>query len=82
MSRNNSSFSPSAPVLVIGGAGVDLVGRLDDELRPGLTSPAKIRTSYGGVARQNPHLLWWRSPQRGGKLSPTRPTGEYNHGCG
>lgn len=51
MAEYNSFLSPGEPVLVIGGAGVDLVGRLDDELRPGATSPAKIRTSYGGVAR-------------------------------
>lgn len=51
MNIKNPYFSPREPVLVIGGAGVDLVGRLDDELKPGLTSPAKIRTSYGGVAR-------------------------------
>ncbi len=43
--------SPDAPVLVIGGAGVDLVGRLESELRPGSSSPARIRSSFGGVAR-------------------------------
>jgi pseudouridine kinase len=45
------SLSSQDPVLVIGGAGVDLIGRLEDELRPGSTTPANIRTSYGGVAR-------------------------------
>lgn len=38
-------------VLVIGGAGVDLIGRLKNELRPGTSNPANIRTSFGGVAR-------------------------------
>lgn len=51
MAKNNSFLSSRGQVLVIGGAGLDLVGRLDDELRKGSTSPAKIRTSFGGVAR-------------------------------
>lgn len=38
-------------VLVIGGAGVDLIGRLHGELRAGTSNPAHIRTSFGGVAR-------------------------------
>lgn len=40
-----------SPVLVIGGSGVDLIGRLKNELRPGTSNPANIRTSFGGVAR-------------------------------
>jgi pseudouridine kinase len=40
-----------APVLVIGGSGVDLIGGLKNELRPGTSNPANIRTSFGGVAR-------------------------------
>jgi len=44
-------LSPESPVLVIGSAGVDVVGRLDDELRAGTSTPAQIRFSYGGVAR-------------------------------
>jgi pseudouridine kinase len=49
----NSSFSPKpdAPVLVVGAAGIDLVGRLQSELHTGTSSPAKIRSSFGGVAR-------------------------------
>lgn len=39
------------PVLVIGGSGVDIVGRLKADLRPGSSTPAHIRTSFGGVAR-------------------------------
>ena len=45
------SPSPGDPVIVIGGAGVDLIGRLEGELRAGTSNPANIRTSYGGVAR-------------------------------
>jgi pseudouridine kinase len=40
-----------SPVLAIGGASVDLIGRLKNELRPGTSNPANIRTSFGGVAR-------------------------------
>jgi pseudouridine kinase len=40
-----------SPVLVIGGSGVDLIGRLKNELRQGTSNPANIRTSFGGVAR-------------------------------
>ena len=45
------SPAPESPVIVIGGAGVDLIGRLEGELIPGTKNPANIRTSYGGVAR-------------------------------
>lgn len=45
------SISPEAPVLAIGGAGVDIVGRLKGELRMRTSNPANIRTSFGGVAR-------------------------------
>ena len=38
-------------ILVIGACGVDVVGRLQGELQPGTSSPARIRTSFGGVAR-------------------------------
>ena len=46
-------FQPisDAPVLVIGGSGVDIVGRLKHELHLGVSNPALIRTSFGGVAR-------------------------------
>jgi pseudouridine kinase len=43
--------SPEKPVLVIGAAGVDIVGRLKGDLRPGTSNPAQIRSSFGGVAR-------------------------------
>jgi pseudouridine kinase len=50
---NSDGFSPlpDAPVLVIGAAGVDIVGHLRSELNPAGPSPARIRTSFGGVAR-------------------------------
>lgn len=44
------SHNPEAPVLVIGAAGVDIVGTLRGELRPGTSNPARIRFSFGGVA--------------------------------
>lgn len=42
---------PDGPVLVIGAAGVDLVGRIQVELHQGTSTSAKIRTTFGGVAR-------------------------------
>jgi pseudouridine kinase len=50
---NSDGFSPlpDAPVLVIGAAGVDIVGHLRSELSSHGSSPARIRTSFGGVAR-------------------------------
>ncbi len=42
---------PDRPVLVIGAAGVDMVGRLRGELLLGTSNPAQIRTSLGGVSR-------------------------------
>ncbi len=49
MSRNYESSEK--PVLVIGAAGLDVVGRLQEDFRSGTSNPAHIRTSYGGVAR-------------------------------
>jgi pseudouridine kinase len=37
--------------LLIGSSSIDIVGRLDSDLHPGTSNPARIRTSYGGVAR-------------------------------
>lgn len=39
------------PVLVLGAAGMDVVGRLRSDLKPAASNPARIRRSYGGVAR-------------------------------
>jgi pseudouridine kinase len=38
-------------VLVIGGAGLDIVGQPKGELQPATSNPAQIRMSFGGVAR-------------------------------
>ncbi len=38
-------------VLVIGSAGMDVVGRLEGALENGTSNPARIRSSFGGVAR-------------------------------
>jgi len=46
---DDSSSSPY--VLVIGASGVDLVGRVRGPLAPGTSTPASIRSSFGGVAR-------------------------------
>lgn len=48
MSQNSSS---DRAVIVIGAAGLDMIGRLKDPIRPGSTNPANIRVSYGGVGR-------------------------------
>jgi pseudouridine kinase len=48
---NTFSPSPDGRVLVVGAAGVDLVGRLQGELQPDTSNPALIRSSFGGVAR-------------------------------
>jgi pseudouridine kinase len=45
------TFDADKPVLVIGGAGVDIVGRLRFELQADSSNPAQIRYSFGGVAR-------------------------------
>ncbi|MCI0520247.1 MAG: carbohydrate kinase family protein [Chloroflexi bacterium] len=39
------------PALVLGSAGVDIVGRLKGDIRLGTSLPAQIRTTFGGVAR-------------------------------
>lgn len=51
MLDNPLPLSRDGPVLVIGAAGVDIVGRLKGELRSGSSTPGQIRSSYGGVAR-------------------------------
>lgn len=51
MSLITFSPTPDAPALVIGAAGIDVIGRLETELKPGSSNSARIRRSYGGVAR-------------------------------
>lgn len=48
---NIFSPSPESPVLVIGAAGVDIVGSLRGELNHGTSNPAQVLSSYGGVTR-------------------------------
>ena len=45
------SPSPESPILVIGAAGVDIVGSLFGGLNPGASTPSQIRSSPGGVSR-------------------------------
>ncbi len=45
------SIDSDLPVLVIGAAGMDMVGRLNTDLSPHTSTPANIRLSYGGAAR-------------------------------
>lgn len=51
MNNSGDLLNTEGPVLVIGAAGIDLVGRVRKELQPGTSTPAEIRTSFGGVAR-------------------------------
>jgi pseudouridine kinase len=48
---NNTFVASDLPVLVIGAAGMDMVGRLKSDLRPHTSNPAQIRYSFGGAAR-------------------------------
>ncbi len=45
------SPNPEAPVLLIGAASQDIVGRLRYDLNSGTSNPAHIRSSFGGAAR-------------------------------
>jgi pseudouridine kinase len=45
------SMENEKPVLVIGAAGMDMVGRLSGEMEEGTSTPARIRFAFGGVAR-------------------------------
>ena len=38
-------------LVLLGSSSQDIVGRLDSDLQPGTSNPARIRVSYGGVAR-------------------------------
>jgi pseudouridine kinase len=48
---NEFSPHPEGPAIILGAAGIDLVGRLKDDLHLETSNPAQIRTSFGGVAR-------------------------------
>ncbi len=45
------SSKADAPVLVIGSAGIDVVGRLENDLHMDTSNPSRISSSFGGVAR-------------------------------
>lgn len=51
MNKDTLVLKPGKPVLVIGAAGVDIVGRMCGEALERSSNPARIRTSFGGVAR-------------------------------
>ncbi len=51
MKQNNFELKSDCPVLVVGAAGVDIVGKLQSNLHEGSSNPARIRTTFGGVAR-------------------------------
>jgi pseudouridine kinase len=44
-------MTSDSPILLLGSSSQDIVGRLESDLQPGTSNPARIRTSYGGVAR-------------------------------
>jgi hypothetical protein len=46
---NNILIDPEAPVLVIGTASIDAVGRLQDNLQTGTSNPAFIRTTLSAT---------------------------------
>lgn len=46
-----SELDSETRVITIGAAGVDFVGRLTDPLAMGTSNPARVITSFGGVAR-------------------------------
>jgi len=49
--ENISEHASDRPVLVIGAAGLDMIGRLYNEPLEGTANPAAIRVSFGGVGR-------------------------------
>lgn len=48
---NDIQIASDLPVLVIGAAGTDMVGRVKSDLRPFTSNPAQIRLSFGGSGR-------------------------------
>ena len=45
------TFREDAPILVIGSAGLDIIGRAEGDLHYGTSNPGRLRFSLGGVAR-------------------------------
>jgi pseudouridine kinase len=48
---NDMHIASDLPVLVIGAAGMDMVGRVKSDLIPHTSNPAQIHLSFGGAAR-------------------------------
>jgi pseudouridine kinase len=48
---NNLPVVSDLPVLVIGAAGLDMVGKVKTDLKPNTSNAAQIRLAYGGAAR-------------------------------
>ena len=48
---NDMHLASDMPVLVIGASGLDMIGKVKTDLRPGTSNPAQIRLSFGGAAR-------------------------------
>jgi pseudouridine kinase len=48
---DNLSLSSEAPILVIGAASLDAIGRLQSGIKMGTSNPARIRYAAGGAAR-------------------------------
>jgi len=51
MVRTMDGLARTGPVLVLGAAGLDVIAHLSGGFKAGTSNPAKVRTSYGGVAR-------------------------------
>jgi pseudouridine kinase len=51
MNRAKGEIPGTGPVLVIGASGLDVIAHLEGPFKTGSSNPAKVRTSYGGVAR-------------------------------
>ena len=51
MEENSLKIDPNLPVIVIGAAGKDIIGRLKSDFQMDTSNPAKIRVSFGGIAR-------------------------------
>ncbi len=79
--------SPDSPVLVIGSSGIDVIGRLEADLNSGSSNSARIRRSYGGVARNiSENLARLGQPVRLLTVAGNDPTGddmlEYTQAAG
>ena len=57
MTLPDLSIDTSKQALIIGASGVDIVGRLDGEPQMGTSNPARIRSSFGGVAHNVAEIL-------------------------